>query len=412
MSQECIIKANPIRIIPFDLGRKLKSKDIADIKDELNGSGKPLDLSPRQSAMLKNCSLAFSLNEQTNFYIYKNGIIVVSVRDDIVEFTKENCEIFAVSYDENRKKAHSAFFSWRHKQSELIDSIVRKLKKIVISNSEKKQKLRVSSALDFENQGLSYVMTLSVFDVAKNFSIGSGFKNYPYWLQKNIMALLEPAVIYLEDSSKFSSADKMDFDIRKILSEIEIEEPPVDYERHKNIDTYMSWAAVVVIGNIVESDIEDYLTLEVQLQSDWFYVYGIEKSIPRGDKISQANVISCQKQSYELDVLENRLYDFDDSSMPARILNIQKGLVQSSGLSDNICHLQREIRFLLEREQLNSEIKQKRIGQSIEILLFIIAFIEVAPTISDYCNKLFPFAGIIANSLLLAAGVLLFLRRK
>ena len=255
-------------------------------------------------------------------------------------------------------------------------------------------------------------MTLSVFDVAKNFSIGSGFKNYPDWLQKNIMALLEPAVIYLEDSSKFSSADKMDFDIRKILSEIEIEEPPVDYERHKNIDTYMSWAAVVVIGNIVESDIEDYLTLEVQLQSDWFYVYGIEKSIPRGDKISQANVISCQKQSYELDVLENRLYDFDDSSMPARILNIQKGLVQSSGLSDNIRHLQREIRFLLEREQLNSEIKQKRIGQSTEILLFIIAFIEVAPTISDYCNKLFPFAGIIANSLLLAAGVLLFLRRK
>ena len=78
----------------------------------------------------------------------------------------------------------------------------------MISNSEKKQKLRVSSALDFENQGLSYVMTLSVFDVAKNFSIGSGFKNYPDWLQKNIMALLEPAVIYLEDSSKFSSADK------------------------------------------------------------------------------------------------------------------------------------------------------------------------------------------------------------
>ena len=48
--------------------------------------------------MLKNCSLVFSLTEQTNFYIYKNGIIVVSVRDDIVEFTKENCEIFAVSY--------------------------------------------------------------------------------------------------------------------------------------------------------------------------------------------------------------------------------------------------------------------------------------------------------------------------
>jgi len=98
--------------------------------------------------------------------------------------------------------------------------------------------------------------------------------------------------------------------------------------------------------------------------------------------------------------------------MPSRVLNIQRGLVKSSGLEDNIQHLKRKLKFLLERERLMSEIKQKRIGQSTEILLFILAFIEIAPIVAQFCERIFPYCGIVANLLLMTAGIVLLLRKN
>lgn len=71
--------------------------------------------------------------------------------------------------------------------------------------------------------------------------------------------------------------------------------------------------------------------------------------------------------TYEIDLLDNRLLDFDDSSMPARILDIQEGLVATSGLAENIQHLQRKMQYILDRERLDSELRQKHLSQSSEI---------------------------------------------
>ena len=196
------------------------------------------------------------------------------------------------------------------------------------------------------------------------------------------------------------------------MENIEIEGELKDYERHRHINTYMSWAAVVVIGQIQPTDIEEYTALEVQLQSDWFYVYCLEKGLEKSEKISKKDIVGYQRQSYELDLLENRLYDFDDSSMPTRILDIQRGLVDTSGLSDNIQHLKRKTDYILEREKLNTELKQKKLGQSSEILLFIIAFIEIAPTVAEYGNKLYPNAGVFANIIIVILGLILLIRKE
>ena len=105
----------------------------------------------------------------------------------------------------------------------------------------------------------------------------------------------------------------------------------------------------------------------------------------------------------------NRLYDFDDSSLPARILEVQKGLVETSGLATNIEHAQKRIRFILEKEKLSNELKQRKLAQSTEILLFIVAFVQIAPTVAEYGEYLFPNAGIIANVLIVLLGMLLLL---
>ena len=169
---------------------------------------------------------------------------------------------------------------------------------------------------------------------------------------------------------------------------------------------------MATFGQLQDVDKEEYTALEVQLQSDWFYVYCLDKNLDDLRKPSKRDMVDIQRQHYEIDLLENRLYDFDDSSMPTRILDIQKGLVETSGLAGNIEHLQRKIQYVLEREQLNGELRQKRLGRSTEILLYLIAFIEIAPTVAEYGELVFPHAGLIANCLLIVLGLALVIRKN
>ena len=51
--------------------------------------------------------------------------------------------------------------------------------------------------------------TVSLFDVKLEETQNKSFKYYPDWLKSNIYALLDPSVIYLEDSSKFESTNEI-----------------------------------------------------------------------------------------------------------------------------------------------------------------------------------------------------------
>lgn len=408
---ECPITAHPIRIIPFDFGRRLTNNDLMLIETALLPTFTRLEVTPRQNSILKGLAFLFRICKNISAYLYTNGICVIVVEESKIRF-QSNYEKFSIPYGENRKKAHSAFFKWEHEVSPLIWDVIEKLRKIIRDNTPRKVTLRKSGSEQFENKGLSYIMTLSMFDVSKDIVNSTSFKNYPDWLKSNIYALLDPAVLYLEDSSKFESVSEVEFDLSKILKELEISEDLTDYERHRHINTYMSWAAVTIFGQLQESDKEEYIALEVQLQSDWYYVYCIDKSLDDISNPTKKDIVDIQRQHYEIDLLDNRLFDFDDSSMPTRVLDVQRGLVETSGLSGNIQHLQRKMQYILERERLNSELRQKHLGQSTEILLFIIAFIEIAPTVAEYCNNIFPYAGVIMNCLIVLLGIILLIRKN
>ncbi|MFR6064588.1 MAG: hypothetical protein ACLUH5_00870 [Eubacterium sp.] len=403
-----ILIAHPIRVIPFDLGRTLQDNDINHIRLYIEANFKINQITPRQQSILKDCKLVFALNDQVSGYIYKKGILVIVIEESKLDFHRDYLN-FSITYGKNRKEAHNLLFNWKHEYSSQIFVLLRDLWQIVKKNC-KNEVMRLSASNKFENCGLSYIMTLSLFEVSNNIVGSVGFNEYPDWLKSNLYALLDPAILYLEDSSKFDVSD-VEFDTKRILKEIAFKDVPKDYEIHRHIDTYMSWAAVVVIGQIQDIDIEEYTALEVQLQSDWYYVYCIEKNLKEDVKLGKQDVIRYQQQSYELDLLENRLYDFDDSSMPTRILEIQNGLIQTSGINDNIQHAQRKIKYILEREKLNNELRQKKLGQSSEVLLFFIAFIEIAPTVAEYGNKLFPNGGIIANIIIVILGLVLLMRK-
>ena len=358
---------------------------------------------------MKGCDAAFRVNEHLSGYIYTNGICVMVIKEPPLDLTDEY-QYFSVPYGENRKAAHDRLFHWTHPDSADIARVLQELRSLVYNNTRKKKELRKSSRADFEYQGLSYIMTLSLFSTLAEATIGTaGFKKYPRWLKNNLYALLDPSVVYLEDSGKFVPSGPDEVDSLRLLNNLEPPEDLKDHERHRHMDVYMSWAAVVLVGQIQLVDREEYITLEVQLQSDWFYVYCMEKSLDSTAVPKKQQMIELQQKSYELDLLCNRLYDFDDSSLPARILEVQKGLVETSGLATNIEHAQKRIRFILEKEKLSNELKQRKLAQSTEILLFIVAFVQIAPTVAEYGEYLFPNAGIIANVLIVLLGMLLLL---
>ena len=405
------INAYPVRLIPFDLGRRLEAEDLMLVENILLPRFSRINVTQRQASILKEASFIFKINETIYAYIYSTGICVMVVHESKIVF-QDGVETFSIVYDEDRKKAHGAFFKWEHNTSPIIRSIIAELREAIRKRGSRRFYLRKAASEAFENGGLSYVMTLSICDVNKSIINSTGFRNYPDWLKSNIYALLDPTILYLEDSSEYKSVSEICFDLSRILNELEINEDLIDYEKHRHINTFMSWSAVIILGQIQEIDIEEYVTLEVQLQSDWFYVYCLDKELDELSKPTQKDVFNIQRQHYEIDLLTNRLFDFDDSSVPARILNIQKGLVETSGLYGNIQRLQRKMTYILELERINSQLRQKRLGQSTEILLFIIAFIEIAPTVIDYGNSIHPYLGTIASALIIFLGTFLLIRKN
>lgn len=403
------LTAFPIRIIPFDLGRSLTTTDLRQMDELLTERYQRFEISPRQKPIMKDCDMAFRVNEHLSGYIYNNGIVVLVIKELPLDLSQEY-EYFSIPYGENRKVAHEQLLHWEHPDSVDMARVLQELRHLVYNNTQKKKELRKSSLPDFEYQGMSYIMTLSLFSTPIEGNIGTaGFKKYPQWLRRNLYALLDPSVVYLEDSGKFIPLGPEETDGIRLLRSLEVPEDLKDYEHHRHMDVYMSWAAVILIGQIQPADREEYITLEVQLQSDWFYVYCTEKGLDTFVSSKKQQMVELQQKFYELDLLCNRLYDFDDSSVPVRVTDIQKGLVETSGLATNIQHAQKRIRFILEKERLSNELKQRKLAQSTEILLFIVAFVQIAPTVAEYAECLFPDAGIIANILIVLLGMLLLL---
>lgn len=399
--------AHPVRIVPFDLGRKLETADIDDVKAHCVAEGFALK-SPtqRQRAILKDLGLTFSIQTNIDAFLFETGILVVVINESARDYSDQK-EHFSIAYGEDRKRAHEQLFHWTHPSSACIWEEIETLRGIVKKRSGAKTCLRPSASPVFENGGFSYVMTLSLFDTNIISQMGQDFADYPAWLQRNLYALLDPSTLYLEDSSAFSNEDVTQGSIQQALENIRIESAPVDYERHRHVATYMSWAAVVMIGQITTNDREEYTALEVQLQSDWYYVYCLGRSMAALDRQGRSNIMLLQRQHYELSLLADRLFDFDDSSVPSRVITLQKGLVMTSGLQENLEALQKQTVFIIEHEKSKNEIKQRRLAQTSEVFLFVIAFIEIAPIVAEYGEHIFHGAGVLTNVLIVIIGSVL-----
>jgi len=377
------LEARPVRVIPFDLGCQVTQQKTAEISSYLKNNHQPIELSGRVSSILIELCAAFSIKPNVvDCYVFLNGICVCVVFDEQIDIC-ENKEYFSIDYCANRKAAHESIFEWRHSSSQAIRQTIEALRNIVHNN---KSNIRSSGLDTFENKGMSYVMTLSMFQCEEDQIYDWDY--LPDWLQNNITCLLDPEILFLEDSKYFvHSSGNNRKSQERIIDSLQPEEQ-TDYEIRKHISTFISWSSVLVFGKLSQCDADEYIALEIELQKNWYYLYCIEKTLKSGAETSQkVEIAELRELKCRLELFCDRLHQFEDTSVPTRLLRIQDGLLETSGILINLQRVQRKLDCLIETVLYENQIKQNKFNQSSEILLFVIAYIQIVPIVHKFFRE-------------------------
>lgn len=383
----------PVRFIPFDLGARLSAKSVADITSHLASKGSIKELSRMQESILSerdviNCSIhpQYTNGFEVTLSIFHTGIGVITIKDP--ERTYQNDPLFVVDYLNHRKETHKALLNWTHPCSPLLNELLSKLRKIV---RQYHKTIRPSANKNWENKGISYVMTIAFFQ-----EIGTGnsdgiikWEELPHSLQKAIPAILNPSTLLLEDSLILSHDRSLkDEEILSILDESF--KKPADLDQRNHVLTFMSWAAVIILGNCNESEEEEYTFLEIEIQHHWYYLYCLDNDLPIADlksKKSKLTLEQIMEQKFEAELLEENIKYIDDSSKPERLNPIIEGLIETSGILDVLRKYKRKLAFSEEMLKIRQQSVQKLLSQTSEILLFAVAYLQLAPKMYEIMVK-------------------------
>lgn len=365
----------PYRIIPFDIGENIDENDRHAIYRYFYVSGYSLEPIP---SLVNNLSsdilFRIRIMEELVLYIYAFGIGVFVLKDESFAI---NDEKYAVDYCALRKQAHNALLSEAHPYSKTLWNIREAVRSIV----RKKKTVRTSANDTWENHGLSYVMTVSFIQnpTKQQFEYG----NLNEIEKKNLMIMLEPSIAHQEDSMIVSlnqtpKRDAYDFPVDDLAV-------PKDWVKSRDCSIYISWAAVVVCMNEVSDLYMDLLLcLEVDLQAMWLYVYCLYYNLRQKARNKHQMISDLKNELFYIRRKYNSFKSKSDSSVPAYVSNIRNELILTSGIDEEYKKYNEYLNFYIdEAESLDKE-KQKKYNVLSEILLFFIAFVQIAPMLYGF----------------------------
>ena len=406
------VTAMPVRIVPFDLGVSLTEEMKDRIREWAQEKGRLRDINDnkREKAIIKKCSIKCGFPNGTSLYVFDFGIAVMVFADESMDLSTKD---FAIDYCIDRKNDHATAGDLKHSAMTDAYDAIQEFRRIVHGLKGKKEEIRRSGNTDHEKgeDSLMYVMSISFFRyLFEGAEDVSSWNEMPEWVKRNVSVLMDPAILYLEDSKLLcGNSEKKEEWKKEVFDKICIDRAYLDYERRPNLYTFMSWSAVVVLGSIDESVKEEYTALEVNLQANWFYVHCMDRHLP--DSVKEAvrrkiRVDRIKEMFNESEVLVDLLTHVPDTSVPSRFRDIQKGLTKTSEFVSENERYQRKLRYL--QDGMKTESQRKAVISS-GILLVLIAFFQMIPVLSGiisgaYETMVFPL-------LLLAVVVVIVLIR-
>ena len=407
MSESTGMIGIPIRIIPYDTGVDFSEVSNSDLVKAIGTEADITRLSNHQKKLMPKCKVAGSLTDKIRFGIFENGICVFAIEDDNVVFKDE--DHFSAEYCLDRKKKHQELRNGTHSSSYILNNFIKKLREFARTTTNKKP--RITASPDFENGGMSYVMTLTYLKAEDEEVLEI---DRHLMLKKNIIAILNPTTILLEDYDDSNPTTYAE--IKRNIEDLDADETLKNYEQRQHIRTFMSWSSVVVLGALKDPDHRDYMMMEISLQSNWYEIYCLEYCMPKTiteaekDKLS---MMDLQKAGNEAEMFIDEIDDIRFSELPSRYVEIQEGLVETSGLLQIAQRYEKKMKNVSEMMKTKNQERQRRFGLSSELLLFFIAMVQFYPileSLTEGTHDWIPYSIVLV--LLIIGAIVLFMKNR
>lgn len=370
-------KIVPQRFIPFDIGSNIS--DIHRNRLESYFIKKQYIMCEIPELLMNICAdIIYKINISTSLrlYIFSYGIGVFIFEDNTFILSDK----YAVDYCEYRKEAHREILEFKHYGiSELIKQIMSEIWHII--KCEKKH-IRPSANDQWGYNGLSYVMTVSYIVTKRNRR--NDYELFPDLEKKNLQIMLQPSLAHKEDTLALgkvdahnsiveTSFDPYNFAINKI-------DAPKNWITAEDCAIYISWAAVVVYLNDIAGKYREVIEyLEVDLQAMWLYTYCQYINLKTCAENIKMNSAQLKKEKFIFQKKYNEFISDNNASIPAYIYEIRNELMKTSGIDQEKQNFIEYIEFCIDETLSYEGLQQRKYSVMNEVLLFIIAFIQIAP---------------------------------
>lgn len=399
----------PWRYIPADLGGELTGTSLEHIDRYMSlNHFAPVERSEFLVKLSPDLAAGWHIQSRLDLYIFKSGIAVFSLCDDSFLIRKAQ---FAKDYGRSRREAHSRICSFEDPAVSLaMQKTLRALRQIcaLIPSSH-----RQSSKEDWESNGLSYVMTVSHFCTGLDPAEYMEMMKTDDTFVKSLKILLMPSLANEEDSFVCPLTDDMRDPYQSDLSDVEL---PHDYELREDIDVYISWAAVITSSREIRKDYVRFMdALEIDLQAMWMYTYCLLQDLGCPDT-ETASSLSLRKLRNQYLTRYNQFMTTADSSMPVYVSRIRNALIESSGLTEYKDQLIERLEYLIEDRTTEENQRQRKYGWLSEILLFIIAYLDILTTLfslfEEQLTDGWRFFWITAAGIIFVSGIIFIIKKE
>lgn len=380
----------PQRYIPFDLGCNIDEEHKQKIKIYLETSGfKILEIPGLLRSISTDAIFKVEISVALRLYIFSYGIGVFMLEDDLYQMDVK----YAVGYCDYRKQAHKEILEFKHGDiSEQLKNIISGLRTTVYS---KKKRIRPSASETWESNGLSYVMTVSY--ILKKDKQRKDYEKFTEIDKKNLHIMLQPSIAHKEDTMAMVELEEQDRDFDPYNFEVEKIDEPRNWIRSEDCAIYISWAAVVIyLKDLLGKYMEIIEYLEVDLQAMWLFTYCQYLNLKKWTESKKLTSAQLKKEKYNFQRKYNEFISDNDSSIPVYIYEIRGELINTSGIDREKDNYMEYINYCIDETESHEGEQQRKYSVMNEVLLFIIAFIQIAPMLysamtGEYSNlKLWP----------------------
>ncbi len=202
--------------------------------------------------------------------------------------------------------------------------------------------------------------------------------------EQHLKVLVEPSIINMDDM--LSSADtyveytaKTEVN-KKLLDSIQ------NIDMSNEQETYITWASIVSLSRNREMCIRNHIMLtqiEILIQRIWNMCY--TKNNELNDLITNIKSQTIDIHTVIVDTYQILIESKNciSATYSSRISNLYKAIVESSQLKNNTQDLEQKLNYLIVFANSINQNKNRRIQESSEIMLFMIAIAQVVPLFFD-----------------------------